>query len=153
MLISCLIQSLPSSLGKNNTHGRAFTLQWRYNGRDSVSNHQPHNCLPNRLFRRISKKTSKLRVAGLCAGNSPGTGEFPAQMASHAENVWWRHHVTIRHSSLYIISYISHVLNHYTASITEVNLLKRVMGRLEKQSTIRHLKKVQIYIRTTRLFH
>ena len=32
-----------------------------------------------------SKKTSKLRVTGLCAGNSPGTGEFPAQMASDAE--------------------------------------------------------------------
>ena len=41
----------------------------------------------NRLFRRRSKKTSKLRVTGLCAGNSPGTGEFPAQMASNAENV------------------------------------------------------------------
>ena len=29
----------------------------------------------------------------LC-GNSPWTGEFPAQMASNAENVsiWWRHH-------------------------------------------------------------
>ena len=40
-----------------------------------------------------SKKTSKLRVTGLCAGNSPGTGEFPAQGASNAENVsiWWRH--------------------------------------------------------------
>ena len=27
-------------------------------------------------------------------GNSPVTGEFPAQMASNAENVsiWWRHH-------------------------------------------------------------
>ena len=43
---------------------------------------------------RKSKKTSKLRVTGLCAGNSPGTGEFPAQMASYAENVsiLWRHH-------------------------------------------------------------
>ena len=38
--------------------------------------------------------TSKLRVTGLCVGNSPRTGEFPAQMASNAENVsiWWRHH-------------------------------------------------------------
>ena len=29
-----------------------------------------------------------------CAGNSPQTDEFPAQMASNAENVsiWWRHH-------------------------------------------------------------
>ena len=39
-------------------------------------------------------ETSKLRVTGLCVGNSPGTGEFPAQMASNAENVsiWLRHH-------------------------------------------------------------
>ena len=35
--------------------------------------------------RRRSKKTSKRRVTGLCAGNSPVTGEFPAQMASNAE--------------------------------------------------------------------
>ena len=69
-------------------------LQWRHNGRDSVSNHQSHDYLLNHLFRRSSKKTSKLCVTGLCAGNSPGTGEFPAQMASNAENVsiWWRHH-------------------------------------------------------------
>ena len=79
-----------------------WSLRRRYNGRDSVSNHQPHDCLLNRLFRRRSKKTSKLRVTGLCAGNSPGTGEFPAQMASYAENVsiWWRHH------DIYYITYI-----------------------------------------------
>ena len=70
------------------------TLQWRHNGHDSVSNHQPHNCLLNRLFRRRSKKISKVCVTGLCAGNSLETGEFPAQMASNTENVsiWWRHH-------------------------------------------------------------
>ena len=69
-------------------------LHWRHNGHDSVSNHQPHDYLLNRLFRRRSKKTSKLPVTGLCAGNSPGPGELPAQMASNAENVsiWWRHH-------------------------------------------------------------
>ena len=32
-----------------------------------------------------SKKTSKLRVAGLCEGNSPVTSEFPTQRASNAE--------------------------------------------------------------------
>ena len=70
---------------------------WRHNGCGSVSNHRPHDCLINCLFRRRSKKTSKLRVTGLCAGNSPGTGEFPAQRASKAENVsiWWRHHAII----------------------------------------------------------
>ena len=73
-----------------------ITLQWRHNGCDGISNHQPHFCLLNRLFRRRSKKTPKLRVTGLCAGNSPVTGEFPAQIASSAENVsfWWRHHAT-----------------------------------------------------------
>ena len=78
----------------NNYQYNALPLRWRYNGRDSVSNHQPRDCLLNHLFRRRSKKTSKRRVTGLCAGNSPVTGEFPAQMASNAENVsiWWRHH-------------------------------------------------------------
>ena len=70
------------------------SLQCRHNERDGLSDYQPHDCLLSRLFRRRSEKTSKLRVTGLCAGNSPVTGEFPAQMASNAENVtiWWRHH-------------------------------------------------------------
>ena len=62
-------------------------LQWRHNGRDGVSNHQPRHCLLNRSYRRRTKKTSKLRVTGLCEGNSPVTDEFTAQMASNAENV------------------------------------------------------------------
>ena len=41
------------------------------------------------------RKTSKLRVTGLSAGNSPGTGKFPAQRASNAGffSIWWRHYV------------------------------------------------------------
>ena len=70
-------------------------MTWRHNGHDGVSNHQPHDCLLNRLFRRRLKKTSKLCVTGLCAGNSPVTGEFPAQSVSNAENIsiLWCHHV------------------------------------------------------------
>ena len=76
------------------THARTkcrFALLWRHNGHDGVSNHQPRDSLLNRLF----KKTSKFRFTGLCVGKSPVTGEFPAQMASNAENdsIWWRHHV------------------------------------------------------------
>ena len=72
------------------------SLRRRHNGRYCVSNHQPHECLPNRFFGRRSKKTSNFRVTGLCAGKSPGTGEFPAQMAINEENasIWWRHHGT-----------------------------------------------------------
>ena len=50
-----------------------ITLEWRHNERDEVSNHQPHDCLLERLFRRRSKKTSNLRVIGFC----PVPGEFP----------------------------------------------------------------------------
>ena len=77
-------------------HTRVPTLPWRHNERNGVSNHQRLDRLLNCLFRRRSKKTAKLRVTGLCAGNSPVTGEFPAQKVSNAENVsiWWRHHLT-----------------------------------------------------------
>ena len=78
----------PSYFSPTNSRN---TFPSRYDG---VSNHQPHDCLLNRLFGCRSKKTSKHRATGLCAGNSLGTGEFPAQMASNTENVsiWWRHH-------------------------------------------------------------
>ena len=71
-----------------------FTLEWRHNEHDGISKHQPHECLLNHLFTHRSKKTSKLQITGLCEGNSPVTGEFPAQRASNMENVsiWWRHH-------------------------------------------------------------
>ena len=77
--------------------GGLCPLLWRHNEPNGVSNHQAHDCLLNRLFGHRSKKTSKLRVTGLCVGNSPGTGEFPAQVASNAENVsmWWRHHALL----------------------------------------------------------
>ena len=87
------------------------SLQWRNNGRDNVSNHQPHDCFLNRLFRHRSKKTSKIRVTGLCGGNSPVTGEFPTQMCSNAENVsiWWRHHVMLQFDMLWDIYVIKSV--------------------------------------------
>ena len=68
--------------GFRQTHQK-LSLQWRHNGRDGVSNHQPHHYLLNRLFKNRSKKTSKLLATGLCA-----------QMASNVENVsiWWRHY-------------------------------------------------------------
>ena len=61
------------------------SLHWHHNGRDGVSNHQTHDYIFNRLFRRISKKTYKPRVTGLCVGNSPVTSEFSAQMVSNAK--------------------------------------------------------------------
>ena len=72
----------------------ATSSQWRHNGRDGVSFHQPPHCLLNRLFRHRWNKKSKARVTGFCEGNSPVTSEFTAQRASNEENVsiWLRHH-------------------------------------------------------------
>ena len=84
----CVVRS------KLNNHN---TLRWRHNEHDGVSNHQPRDYSLNRLFRRRSKKTSKLHVTGLtglCKGNSPVNGEFPTQRARNAENIsiWWGHY-------------------------------------------------------------
>ena len=79
----------------NFVNGEIYvSLQSRHTWHNGVLNHQPHHCFLNRLLKHRSKKTSNLHVTGLCAGNSPVTGEFPTQMASNTENVfmWWRHH-------------------------------------------------------------
>ena len=51
-----------------------FSLQWRHNVRDSISNHRRLDCLPSRLFRRRSyhwlKKFTRF-IIGLEDGLSP----------------------------------------------------------------------------------
>ena len=64
------------------------------------------------FFMRSSKKTSKLRVTGLCEGNPPMARGFPSQRTSKVENVptWWRHHgvkykqyVIVRSRTLFLL--------------------------------------------------
>ena len=92
--LSALVKIMTCSLSGAERSPKNCPLQWRHNERGSVSNHQRLHSLLNCRFRRRSKKASKLRVTGLCGGNSPANGEFPAQKASNAEHVsiWWRHH-------------------------------------------------------------
>ena len=63
-----------------------------------------------------------LHVTGLCVGNSPVSGEFPAQMASNAENVsiWWRHRVKVR----YEFATISWASNDFKYVFVETTLFK-----------------------------
>ena len=49
---------------------RLWTLLWRHNGHDSVSNHQPHDCLLNRLIQTQIKENIK------ALGHWPLCGEF-----------------------------------------------------------------------------
>ena len=70
-------------------------LQWCYNGRDGVSNHQLHDCLLNRLFGCRSKKTSKpASLAFVSPVNSPHKWPvtrkmFPFDDVSMALNYEW----------------------------------------------------------------
>ena len=88
-----LLKILSVSTGSSNVRAlkRKQTLQWRHNEPNGASNHQHHDCLLNRSFRHRSKK---IRVTGICEGNSLVTGEFPTQRACNAENIsiWWRDH-------------------------------------------------------------
>ena len=66
-------------------------LQWRHNERDGVSN-TSLAIVYSTVYSGADQR--KHYVTGLYEGNSPVIGEFPAQRASTAENVFirWRHH-------------------------------------------------------------
>ena len=117
------------------------SLLWRYNDRDGVTNHQTDDCLLNRLFRRRSKTPSKLRVTDLCLGNSPVTGDFPAQRASKAENysIWWHHHVYwFQVSSFRYINATCNIKTSHTACCRV--LIDRFVSTVRNKDTIgRHI--------------
>ena len=67
----------------------SLPLQWHHNKCDGISNNQRPDCLLNHLFRRRSKKTTKLCVTGLREGNPPVTGGLPHKgPVTHLE---WTH--------------------------------------------------------------
>ena len=92
---SCAYKWLPITICAVSLwrHSNTTSLHWRHNDHDGVSNHQPHGCSLNRFQTQIKENIKAPRHWPLC-GEFTGTGEFPAQRASYAENVsiWWRHH-------------------------------------------------------------
>ena len=86
-------------------------LRWRHNGCDSVSNHQPHYCLLNRLFRRRKKNIKAPRhwpffgELGTGGGpvNSPHKWPVTRKMFPFDDVImrklilaWWRHKICKR---------------------------------------------------------
>ena len=64
-----------------------YTLQWRHNGHYGVSNHQPHDCLLNRLYsgadqRKHQSSASLAFARGIHRWpvNSPHKGPVPRKM-------------------------------------------------------------------------
>ena len=96
---------LLSTLSDVETGGSQYLCGWkrweasrrRHNERDGDSNHRRLDWFVNRLFRRRSKRASKLRVTGICEGNPLFAGGIPSERARNAENVsnWLRRHVSL----------------------------------------------------------
>ena len=113
------------------------TLQWRHNGRDCVSNNQPHDCLLNRLFRRRSKKTLKLRVTGLT-----GDRWIPRT------NGQWRGKYFHLMTSSWVAMILEAIVRSLFLCVTEEELFKAVVYRffLRRSGTVFIVVYVIIFI-------
>ena len=85
-------------------------------------------CMLDLLFRRRSKKTSKLRATGFRKGNTPVAGGFPSQIVSNADNIsiWWRHHegpgLLINHFEILVVQQgFSNMASDWLAAILPAN--------------------------------
>ena len=111
-------------------------LPWRHDECNGVSNHRRLDCLSNRLFRRRSKKTSKLRVTGICDGNSPVTLEFPHKWLV-TRKVFPFDHV-IMDIKCIISRQLSIIINQYLCLVyfqPNLNLLNKNNPIIQKRST------------------
>ena len=76
-------------------HWFVYPLQWRHNGHDGVSNHQPDECLLNRLFSHRSKKYQSSASLAFVRGihrwsvNSPHKGPVTRKMFPFHNVIMW----------------------------------------------------------------
>ena len=70
------------------------TLQWRHNERDGISNHQPRDCLFNRLFKAQIKENIKAPRHWPSWGEFTGDRWIPRTKGQYhgKASIWWRHH-------------------------------------------------------------
>ena len=83
------------------------SLQWRHNGRDGVSNHQPYLCLLVYWGADQRKHQSSVSLAfGSLCGEFNDDRWIHTQRASDAENVsiWWRHRVALHATIIHGLS-------------------------------------------------
>ena len=95
------------------------SLQWRHNERDCVSNHLRLHCLFNLLFRRRSKKTSKLRVTGFCEGIHRWLGNV---------SIWWRYHMCFIHILDKLVTWMHSWYYIKTKRSNTVSMLSRIFS-------------------------
>ena len=92
MDIFCLLSGRTSPISTSGITMTSWWQRWRLKSPASRLFTQPF------IQTQIKENIKAPRHWPLC-GEFSGTGEFPAQRASYAENVsiWWRHHGTTRY--------------------------------------------------------
>ena len=82
-----------------------ISLRWRHNGHDGVSNHQHHDCLLNRLFRRRPKKHQSSASLAFLWGiqrrpvNSPHKWPVTRKMFPFDDVIMWWWSMFVRKTS------------------------------------------------------
>ena len=72
-----------------------FPLRWRHNGRDGVSNHQPHGCFSTVYSVEDHWEHQSSALLAFVQGIHRRPVNSPHKMTSNAEyvSIWWRYHV------------------------------------------------------------
>ena len=90
-------QNVNQTSNSHKRHPRGWAMGC-HNGCDGIPNHEPHDYLLKRLFRRRSKKTLKLRVTGLWAVNSPHKWPTTRKMFPFHDVIMILPFVSLQHS-------------------------------------------------------
>ena len=90
------------------------------------------------VYSTVYSSVDQTKHKSLRAGNSPVTDEFPAQMASNAENVsiWWRHHGIGYMIKTYRVTLMDHSETRYKI----FQQLRRLTDRHILTSILTHLQ-------------
>ena len=102
---------------------RQIPIQWGHNECHELS--WRLNCLLNRLFRRTSKKTSKLAVTGLCEGIHPWVAQ--AITWTNTSKDLWHHMMSKGHSELNLFWNTASKLGQYHAYWWPGDKMKQVI--------------------------
>ena len=104
-------------------------MQWRLKSPASQLFTQPF------IETQIKENIKVPRHWPLC-GNSPVTGEFPAQMTSNAENIsiWWRHHAHPHERTMGCLSWV--IWSNITAKYRECTVLRISQRKRYRQKTL-----------------
>ena len=112
-------------------------LRWRHNEQDSVSNHQPHHCLLNRLLRADQSSASLAFVRGIHRGpvNSPHKWPVTRKMFPFDDVIMGRHNDSRKASSFLHMISNSYSFKHLTYDKTAhfPNICSKILDNLDIQ--------------------